>query len=419
MLVRLSTITSTSMERQASLMLARAVRPGPSSASAARRGAAVSLRRQSAAASTSSSELTPFAESSSFTSALPAGKSKAYDLSLAYIREHQASVLSKLKKLRAQPSTPETVAAITRLEVSAFLNDPVVRREFAETDGRAHMDKPVMRYMREKKWKKEGGLDLLMQRVYQMNVVEDLTGPLSGSAEVSIASADATIEPGSVQAASLFEQPPKMLVQLYEQPATPTAEQPNPTGLFTLLVIDPDSPEYETQSFSQRIHYAKTDIPLSVLSGQTDLFTLTEGNEVLSWEPPAPPRGSGKHRYVFVLLRQTAAQPLTIGASGLAREQFDLRAFAAEQGLAVEAITLIRSAWTKDDLKYISETYEKHRGEACPIYEKPPKELRYGYPMSSKQVKKEERREQAWERMFDELEIGLSGEEGIEVKQVA
>ncbi|GFZ51030.1 hypothetical protein JCM24511_08788 [Saitozyma sp. JCM 24511] len=336
---------------------------------------------------------------SSWTPALPAGTSRAYDEALSYLTSYQSRSLARLESLRKLPSSPETSAEIDRLEVEAYVNDPATRRTFRETDGRGHMDKSVMRHLAEQRWKRQGGLDLLMQRVHQLNVVPDLLPDLPSTCPLTLSTTSTSttpsaVEPGSIQSSSAFASPPRLTLQLFDHPSTSSSE-----GHFTLLVVDPDSPSPETQSFSQRVHYAKVDIPLSVLSGEVDLFDQSLGKEVLCWEPPAPAQGSGKHRFVFLVLRQTSSAPT--------REGFDLRSYLSSEGRSaadVVGITLVRSQWTKDDEQYISDTYRNFRGVEAPVYGKPPKEMKYGYPLSAKAVQADEIRREAWDNAVAELE---------------
>lgn len=338
-----------------------------------------------------------------FEPALPVGVDPAYDLALAYLEEQNALSRKRLEALKAKAGnkpTPEQAERINKLEIDAWINDPATRRLFRQTDGHGYMDRPVIRALAERKWKKEGELDLVMQRLFQLGVIPDLLPDIQPTAALRLA-AEQEIEAGSVQPSSLFASPPNLRLQLFHHPAEPTSSSPAPEALYTLLMIDPDSPNHEDHSFTQRLHYAKSDIPLSILSGETNLISAA-GNELVSYEPPAPARGSGKHRYVFVVVKQGESK-----AAAPARENFDLRSFLSENKLendAVVAATLIRSEWVKEDDEHINETYLKFRGTPAPVYSKPPKEMKYGYPLSAKAQRANEIREQAWNEVVAEIE---------------
>lgn len=200
--------------------------------------------------------------------------------------------------------------------------------------------------------------------------------------------------------------PPKVTLQLFDSPpGTSVLADPATEALYTLLVLDADVPNHEAAAYEQRLLYAKADIPLSILSGETDLLT-GPGTELLAYEPPAPAQGSGKHRYAFVAIAQAKGQA---GAAErkLERASFDLRAFLAGAGLSADdvvAASLVRSEWTKQDDAYIADAWVKARGHPAPVYGKPPKELRYGYPLSAKAQRVADARAAAWDNAIGEME---------------
>lgn len=349
-----------------------------------------------------------------FEPALPAGAEPAYDLALAYIEEQNAISRKRLDALRAKVAaspSPELERRIARLEVEAWVNDPATRRLFRETNGAGHMDRPVIRSLAERAWRTQGELDKVMQRVNQLGVVPDLVPDHTPHAALRIAQATgAAFETGAVMGSTAFANPPVVSLQMFNHPVAGTvAAGETPEAKFTLLVVDPDSPNHEEQAYTQRVHYAKTDIPLSVMSGTTNLFTAA-GNEALSYEPPAPARGTGKHRYVFVVIRQQDGGAVAAPSS---REDFDMRAFLAANDLTdadVYAINLFRSQWAEEDAEHVDATYRNFRGEdGAPDYAKPPKELKYGYPLSAMAVRYEAVRQEAWNGVIAEIEAMEQG----------
>jgi large subunit ribosomal protein L35 len=348
--------------------------------------------------------------SSSFEPAIPAGADPAYDLALAYLEEQNAASRARADKLKATAGptpTPEQAARITRAQVEAYVNDPATRRAFAATGGSGQMDKPVMRHLAHRRWRKEGELDLVMQRVNQLGVVPDLIPDHVPIASIRVAGAQGAIVPGAVVPATELAGAPQLTVQLFEHPETPSDATPVPEALYTLLVVDPDSPNHETHSYTERLHYAKSDIPLSVVSGQLDLLTAP-GTEHLAYEPIAPAQGSGKHRLVFLVVRQRA--PV---AAPTSRDDFSVRAFLTDSGVTAEdvvAASVVRSEWTPETAQHIDATYEAHRGAPAPVYGKPPKEFRYGYPLSAKAQQREGIRQAAYENIIAEIEAMQQGQ---------
>ncbi|KAL7424546.1 mitochondrial 54S ribosomal protein YmL35 [Cryptotrichosporon argae] len=373
---------------QRSARLVRSARAGPSTFA----------RLQSTSA--------PPTASASFTPALPAGQNAAYDASLAFLSAHTTSQLARLDGLRASLSAaapaarPALEARIARLEVDACINDPATRRTFRETLGVGHMDKAVVRALARRRWEREGGRDLLMQRVLQLAVIPDLLPGIDADAALTLtpSAAHAALEPGSIHPPSTFASPPRATLQLFDHPS-PATSSSAPTAHYTLAVIDPDCPAPETQSYTQHLHYLKRNIPLSVLDGETDLFAAA-GTETIGWQAPAPPQGSGKHRYVFVVLRQSSS-----AAPEAVRDAFDLRAYVAAANATPVAVSLFRSAWTPAEAEFVSGVYAA-QGNEEPKFGRPDKSVRYAYPLSSKAERFEEVRREAWESVVGELQGG-------------
>ncbi|EKD00190.1 hypothetical protein A1Q2_05533 [Trichosporon asahii var. asahii CBS 8904] len=369
-------------------VLARAVRSGPS-------------RLFARAESTS-------APSSSFKPALPAGQDQAYDLALEYIAEQTAKKQARAQEFQAKVGanpTPEQAQRIARMQVEAMLDDPATRREFSENGGKGQMDRPVMRHLARQAWTRAGELDLVMQRVYQLGIVPDLLPDVSQRGALRIEG----IEAGTILPPSQLANPPKVSLQFFDQPPGVSPLAPVDTkALYTLLIVDADIPNHETASYEQRLLYAKSDIPLSILSGEVDLIT-GPGNEFVSYEPPVPCSGSGKHRCAFIVL----AQKENGGTMSSERANFNLRAFLESAGLTakdVAAASVIRSEWTKEDRKYVNETYERIHGVPAPVYGKAPRDLRYGYPLSAKAQRVADARAAAWDEAIAKMQAFEEGE---------
>ena len=69
--------------------------------------------------------------------------------------------------------------------------------------------------------------------------------------------------------------------------------------LFTLVMTDPDAPTRSDPIYGEYCHYVETDIKLT---GKKTI--LKDGNVVMKHIGPAPPAGTGLHRYVFLLYKQ-------------------------------------------------------------------------------------------------------------------
>ncbi|SCU96565.1 LADA_0H01596g1_1 [Lachancea dasiensis] len=82
--------------------------------------------------------------------------------------------------------------------------------------------------------------------------------------------------------------------------------------LFTLVITDPDAPSRTEKKWSEYCHYVETDIRLpfeyshNTSSAVPDFVAseLASGKPLMDYVGPAPPQGTGKHRYVFLLYKQ-------------------------------------------------------------------------------------------------------------------
>lgn len=87
---------------------------------------------------------------------------------------------------------------------------------------------------------------------------------------------------------------------------TPTASVAAPSvsfnseqgDLYTLIMTDPDAPSRSEPSYREFIHWVVVNIKAGDIS---------KGDTVASYVGPAPPHNSGKHRYVFLLFKQSAS----------------------------------------------------------------------------------------------------------------
>ncbi|KAI0825354.1 phosphatidylethanolamine-binding protein [Trametes gibbosa] len=275
------------------------------------------------------------------------GVEPAYDYALRYILKDAAFMRKELEQLRAaveaeekKPERDEVALESLReqvrvLEIQSEVNIPEVR--WKAKSGLADMSKPIYRHLVEQKWREEGDLDLLMERIYQMNVVPDLLPELRPSFDLRIKYAEAPpdsnylrtrvkrklkpVEPGVFLAPEQTRRLPELSMTLFH----------TDTRLYTLLMVDLDVPDPENQTFTSYLHWLQPNIPLSA-------FTTTPPvplNTHTRYVAPHPQRGTPYHRYVLLMLPQPSApEPISVPVfEDSDRLGFDFRAFAAQYGL--------------------------------------------------------------------------------------
>ncbi|KAJ7226138.1 phosphatidylethanolamine-binding protein, partial [Mycena pura] len=370
---------------------------------------------------------------------LPAGVVPAYDEAVKLIRADARRVRAEVRSQRAEverahallcgelPPGAEPLVGLERsvveervedmreklhiLDVQSEVNLPEVRWSVA--NGMADMSVPSHRHLVEQRWRKDGDLDLLMERIHQMHVVPDVLPVLHPSLDLHLTARllpvhfDALMHrnraqrrvntfkdvvPGNYLTPRQTRALPKLYANVFH----------TDVRLYTMLMVDPDVPDEETRTFTTFLHWLKPNIPLSAThTGRIPLL-----NTHTRYVPPHPQRGTPYHRYVTLLLPQpplpgkkynrstealmtaqqarlaqslrdqaaadaarAAAIPVVADAGRL---RFDVRAFAREWGLngAVGGgVHMFREVWDKD----VGAVYRYDLHEPQPRYARPPR----------------------------------------------
>ncbi|KWU44795.1 PEBP-like protein [Rhodotorula sp. JG-1b] len=297
---------------------------------------------RAAAASTSTS--------TSYQPPVKAGSLPAYDAALEYIQQDRENKLKQLEQLKQSGAAQDK---LDKLEVEAWSNDPETR--WRAKTGAGDMSKPVYRQLAERKWRKEGDLAILMQRVTQMHVTPDLLAEINPQADVRIQVAGETIEPGVFTAPARTREGFEVTAQVFHPEER----------LYTLLLVDPDVPDEMDQTFTTYAHWLVPNIPLSATSTTLPLDSLPAS---LAYVPPHPQNGTPYHRYTTLLLEQSSQLELS---SEPERLGFSVREFVDQYGLSPAGVSFFRQKWDKD----VSAIYSEVLGEYVPEpkYGRPPK----------------------------------------------
>ena len=78
---------------------------------------------------------------------------------------------------------------------------------------------------------------------------------------------------------------------------------------FGLVLTDPDAPLNSDNKWSEFAHWVITDLKLNSDSSEdpqllSTVIDFSSGTTLLPYSGPAPPEGTGVHRYVFLLFKQ-------------------------------------------------------------------------------------------------------------------
>lgn len=199
------------------------------------------------------------------------------------------------------------------------------------------MDRPIYRYLADKQWREYRRL-LLVQRITQMNVIPDVLPHIDPIADVHLAFGRRKVQPGEFVDSRVSEIPPRLNVQVFDR-----GER-----LVSVVVVDSDIPNLQSDGFDYRCHYLAVNIPISPTSTSLPLSRLSQDSQViLPWLPPHAQKGSPYHRLSVFVLRQPESKTLDVPSlrEKTKQENFNLRSFNDKHGLTPFGVHMFRTIW--------------------------------------------------------------------------
>ncbi|KAI8142440.1 phosphatidylethanolamine-binding protein, partial [Fennellomyces sp. T-0311] len=291
----------------------------------------------------------------------------AYEEALNLIQVDKKERLQMLERVdkeiaRVKKGTPAQLSALNALkfdlQVKSELNDPEIQRSFSA--GNLDMGRPVYRYMRQRQFEKAPRTQLL-QRITQMNVIPDLL-PLdlepTVQVNINLKGEEGAVEPG------VFVKP----AQTIEIPKVDVTNFHTDKRLYTLALVDPDSPDVANKTYQQHCHWLITNVPLSATES-----TVAAGDSVLEYVPPHPQKGTKYHRYTLIAYEQPNGGNDKVDIKVESREAFDIKALAQAHGLEPRGVSFFRQVWDETVSSIYNDILHTHE----PVYGKPPKPQRY------------------------------------------
>lgn len=267
-----------------------------------------------------------------------------YDRKLAYISPLEIDETFQLAHdllekesaqiyLKIDTLSPSAVKERDQLLVDAEINNPEALFNVENLDPEL-IDKsvPVYRHLLEKKWR-EYDLMITMQRLETLHVIPDTLPTLDPEADVKVKFAHNLdpqfsdwVTPGDFLPAHAASQPPVIRVQEFGR-----LDESNP-NLYTVVVVNPDTPNLDTNSFTTRLQYGLANVPLDNVNNTIDAHTLLSSGSELTFtefEPLAPEVNAGDQRACLWVFRQEKH----IEPHLALRENFDIRAFQKSHSL--------------------------------------------------------------------------------------
>lgn len=199
------------------------------------------------------------------------------------------------------------------------------------------MNKPIYRHLADKKWRSYER-NIIVQRIQQLALVPDLLPHFEPTADVSIAFRRRNVHPGEFVDSRVSEVPARLQVQVFDK-----GER-----LVSVVVIDLDVPDLESDNFTFRCHYLAANIPISPTNTSLPLHPVFRGSQiVLPWLPPHAQKGSPAHRLSIFVLQHGRDQTLDIEdvKKRFNREGFSLNRFKDTYKLMPIGASVFRSQW--------------------------------------------------------------------------
>lgn len=208
------------------------------------------------------------------------------------------------------------------------------------------MNKPIYRHLARNKWMSYSQR-LTAQRISQFNIVPDIIPKLEPSADVQLYFRQSKVSPGDFVDSLVSEKPPRLRVQCFDKGAR----------LVSVVVMDADVPDPESDRFAKRCHFLAANIPISPTDTSLPLSRITSAEQLaVPWLPAFAQKGSPYHRLaIFVLEHKDplkasdsvdVARMRELYASN--RDNFSLKSFRDKFDLKPFGFTMFRTLWDEN-----------------------------------------------------------------------
>lgn len=188
----------------------------------------------------------------------------------------------------------------------------------------------IYRKILKEKWQEYGQM-LTMQRLEQLHIIPDTLPTLAPEVEVKIKFSHNDekefadwVVPGSKMPAFAVAKPPTIEIQEFD----PVEDG---TGLYSVLIVNPDIPCLETNGFKTSLNFALQNVPLDFVNNTITPLSLLEHPEwvLKEYTPLLPERNSPTHRACVWVFRQNQV----LNDVEVNSDSFDIRSFVESNGL--------------------------------------------------------------------------------------
>ncbi|KAI1096701.1 PEBP-like protein [Rostrohypoxylon terebratum] len=183
---------------------------------------------------------------------------------------------------------------------------------------------------------------MITQRIKQLSIVPDVLPKFEPTMDVQLYFRRDKVVPGEILNSRVTEVPPRLRVQVF-----------NPgERLVSVVVMDSDVPNAETDSFERRCHYLSANIPLSPTEHSLPLGKANKETQLaVPWLPAFAQKGAPYHRLSLFILEQKPGVTLDIEKLRelySARDGFSLKSYRDKFGLTPVGFNIFRTVWDEN-----------------------------------------------------------------------
>ncbi|CDK26821.1 unnamed protein product [Kuraishia capsulata CBS 1993] len=292
----------------------------------------------------------------------PIGMEQVYPLAYEMMEKRSEQVYAKIDQITEEINSAEDgsdlkiklLAKKDKLLADAEKFNPEVLYKVQFATNSLDVTQPVYRRALKEKWESYAKM-LTMQRLETLNVIPDTLPTLEPEVDVKIRFAhnaiETYVEPGKILSSNVTSKPPVIEITEFEEVQH---------ELYTVLIVNPDIPDIENDTFSTTLHWGLKDIPLSNVDNVIDPKKLLEDEtrELISYLPPTPEKNAPTNRLAVWVFRQNG---VPLEKVEVTREFFNIREFVEQNNLQAVGAHVFRSTWDRN-VNRVRELYGLPKG---------------------------------------------------------
>lgn len=170
-----------------------------------------------------------------------------------------------------------------------------------------------------------------------MKVVPDVVPHCDSVVDIKMNFGRVNVQPGDFVDSAVSEKPCRLSIQSFEKDPR----------LVTIAIVDPDVPNFATDSFDSRCHFLATNVEITPTTPLVDLSQISEEKILKPWLPPTAQKGSPYHRLAIVVLQNKDNIPIdkAVATGKLDQGNFSLRRMITRHMLTPIGANMFRTQW--------------------------------------------------------------------------